>query len=196
MIKKIVLISLMALSLLSVNANAGLMTNIALGGSASQSSTGWGGSANRAIDGNTSGNYGHGSSTHTNNDSNAWWEVDLGQMSYIDDIVLWNRTGCCSYRLNYFNILLDNVLVAHYDETNAPSPTFKLSDLGLIGQVVRVQFDGSGRNAGQNYLTLAEVQVSGTQDKAFIAQAQIPEPSTIAIFALGLIAIASRKKVK
>lgn len=191
-------ISLIIVTLFTISANATLITtNIALDGTASQSSTGWGGSASRGIDGDTNGIYNQGSITHTQNDPNAWWEVDLGQVSYIKDIVLWNRTDCCSYRLNYFNIMLDGALISHYDEANAPSPSFSLSDVNLLGQVVRVQFDGSGRNQNQNYLSLAEVQVFGTKNQADISKVNpIPEPSTIAIFGLSLIALASRKKQK
>ena len=192
MIKSIAIISLFTISLLSFSSNANLITNIAVGGSASQSSIGWGGSASRAIDGNTSGIYGHNSITHTLNEPDAWWEVDLGQMSYIDEIVLWNRTdSCCGFRLNHFNVLLDNVLIAHYSEANGPIPSLALSDLGLLGQVVRVQFDNSGYQSGQRYLSLAEAQVFGTQSQAFIAQ--VPEPSTLAILALGIMGLASRK---
>jgi hypothetical protein len=192
MIKHLTIIGLFTLSLLSFNSNANLITNLALDGAASQSSIGWGGSASRAIDGNTSGIYGHKSITHTLNEPDAWWEVDLGQMSYIDEIVLWNRTdNCCGFRLNYFNVLLDNVLVAHYSEANGPTPSLALSDLGLLGQVVRVQFDNSGHQNTQRYLSLAEAQVFGTQNQAFIAQ--VPEPSTLAILALGIMGLASRK---
>lgn len=71
-------------------------TNIAQGKAASQSSTGWGGVAGRAVDGNTSGNYGNNSVTHTGTSGNEWWEVDLGSAQAIDQIAVWNRSDYSS----------------------------------------------------------------------------------------------------
>ncbi|MCH2581527.1 MAG: discoidin domain-containing protein, partial [Planctomycetes bacterium] len=79
--------------------------NIALGGIATQSSEGWGGAPGRAIDGNTDGIWGSGSTTHTNNPgAPSWWEVDLLDTYDIDTIRLWNRLDCCSERLTNFTI--------------------------------------------------------------------------------------------
>ncbi|HBO53582.1 MAG TPA: hypothetical protein DD471_16450, partial [Planctomycetes bacterium] len=46
--------------------------NIALGGIATQSSEGWGGAPGRAVDGNTDGIWGAGTTTHTNG-APSWW---------------------------------------------------------------------------------------------------------------------------
>jgi hypothetical protein len=64
-----------------------------------QSSVAWGGASARAVDGNTAGNFGSGSCTHTNFEK-AWWAVDLGDTYQIEKVVLWNREDCCSERLN------------------------------------------------------------------------------------------------
>ena len=56
-------------------------TNLAQGRTATQSSTLAGyptDAASAAVDGNTDGNFFDGSVTHTNADTNAWWQVDLG----------------------------------------------------------------------------------------------------------------------
>ena len=67
--------------------------NVALGGSASQSTTNWSGVASRAIDGNTSGRYGDDGQTHTMEDSpDTWWELDLGAERDLDEVVVWNRS--------------------------------------------------------------------------------------------------------
>jgi hypothetical protein len=50
--------------LLSVG--AGNLLNLALNRPTAQSSTGWNGPSKLAVDGNTNGNYGGGSCTHTN----------------------------------------------------------------------------------------------------------------------------------
>jgi hypothetical protein len=66
--------------------------NIALKGAAKQSTTGFGGPAQYAIDGNTDGNYEKKSTTHTTMENNPWWEVDLKSSQAVDRIVIWNRT--------------------------------------------------------------------------------------------------------
>jgi uncharacterized protein DUF1553/uncharacterized protein DUF1549/cytochrome c/F5/8 type C domain-containing protein len=84
--------------------------NIALSGEASQISTGYGGEAKRAIDGNTDGDYFKANSTtHTAKAENPWWEVDLKSTQSIDRIVVWNRTDAgLGDRLRDFRIeLLD-----------------------------------------------------------------------------------------
>ncbi len=68
-------------------------TNIAVGKQASQSSTDFGGPAAYAVDGNTSGNFDNKTVTHTANEKNPWWQVDLGENVAIDRISVWNRTG-------------------------------------------------------------------------------------------------------
>lgn len=66
-------------------------TNLAQGKTATQSSTGFGGVASRAVDGNTSGNFNNNTVTHTATTGNEWWEVDLGSLQAIDQIAVWNR---------------------------------------------------------------------------------------------------------
>ena len=95
------------LSALSTQA-AGQEINVAVGGTASQSTTGFGGVPARAIDGNTSGAFGDGSITHTDTgDAAPSWEVDLGDVFSLTRIVIWNRTdACCPHRLSNFRVLV------------------------------------------------------------------------------------------
>ncbi len=66
--------------------------NLAVKGKATQSSTFGGAGPERALDGQTDGDYDKGSVTHTNEEKNPWWEVDLGQTSTLERIAIWNRT--------------------------------------------------------------------------------------------------------
>jgi hyaluronoglucosaminidase len=70
--------------------------NVAAGKPASQSSEGYGGGASRAVDGNTDGNWGAGSVTHTAEDGSPepWWQVDLQAALPIHSVQVWNRTDC------------------------------------------------------------------------------------------------------
>lgn len=97
------------LSLAEVQVWAGV-TNLALRGTAKQSSTGYLGDAVRAIDGNTDGRYDQGrSTTHTETEKDPWWELDLGAEMAVETIAVWNRTdGSVGDRLaNTRVILLD-----------------------------------------------------------------------------------------
>jgi len=80
--------------------------NLALGGSASQSATRWGGVPERGVDGNRSGAWADGGQTHTPEDQpDPWWEVDLGAEREVERISLWNRTdqdGVYASRLDDF----------------------------------------------------------------------------------------------
>ncbi len=66
--------------------------NIAPAGTARQSSTSHGGRAALAVDGNTDGNFEHGSVSHTGPTPGPWWELDLKKERPIERIRIWNRT--------------------------------------------------------------------------------------------------------
>ena len=81
------------LSLAEVQVFSGA-TNVAVSKRSAQDSTSNDGVAGRAVDGNTDGEWGKNSVTHTTeNATDPLWEVDLGKPTPIDRIVLWNRTG-------------------------------------------------------------------------------------------------------
>ena len=67
--------------------------NIAPKGKATQSSTDFGGPAKYGNDGNTSGDFAKKTVTHTAQEDNPWWEVDLGSEQPIGKLAIWNRTG-------------------------------------------------------------------------------------------------------
>ena len=132
--------------------------NIAPEGTSSQSSTAHGGLASRAIDRNTNGNWGNASVTHTNNESQPWWEVDWSEDKVINEIRIYNRTNCCLDRLTNFTVsVLDNNggTVFSQSYSDAPDPLLSINVAGNIGRTVRVQLNGT------NPLSLAEVEVYG-----------------------------------
>lgn len=131
--------------------------NLALTGEAVQSSTGYGGSASRAIDDNTNALYRHKSVTHTNTETNAWWSVELAEESDIDQIVIYNRLdSCCVGRLTDFTVSVldasDNVVWTKF-YSNYPESILTI-DLDTTGKKVKVNRNG--------VLSLAEVKVYGT----------------------------------
>lgn len=81
------------LALAEVQAFAVGGENVARMGKASQSSVAFEGPASLAIDGNTDGRYFDSKSvTHTADENNPWWEVDLGSDQALERVVVWNRT--------------------------------------------------------------------------------------------------------
>ncbi|MEV0808957.1 glycoside hydrolase N-terminal domain-containing protein [Micromonospora sp. NPDC050200] len=146
-----------------------LRENLALRKPAEQSSTypSGGGVASRAVDGNTDGNFSSNSVTHTNLDNQPWWQVDLGASQDVGEILVWNRTDCCSARLSDFYVLVsDSPFTSTSLEATLQQPgvhAFRYAgtagtpthiNVGKSGRYVRVQL-----TSASNYLSLAEVQV-------------------------------------
>jgi hypothetical protein len=124
--------------------------------------------AGKAVDGKTDGFFYNGSVTSTNQDPNAWWEVDLLASAPIGSIAIWNRADCCSERLDDYWVFVSDTPFRPTDtpatlksragtwsshQTAAPHPSVSLTPSGARGRYVRVQLNGTG------YLSLAEVQV-------------------------------------
>jgi len=68
-------------------------------GKASQSSNYGETEAGRANDGNVDGVFEKGSVSHTNEETNPWWLLDLGSTQDIGKLVIHNRADCCGDRL-------------------------------------------------------------------------------------------------
>ena len=144
--------------------------NLALGQAASQSSTYGVGLAGLAVDGNTSGSSPWSADLqHTQNQSQPWWQVDLGQLSQIDALTIYNRTDALQERLKDFYILISNspmsgntplstlladgsITQIFYPGTAGASVSFTPD---VEGRYVRVQLSGNG------VLHMAEVEVTG-----------------------------------
>jgi len=140
--------------------------DLAEGKKATQSSTAWGGTPDRAVDGNTSGRWGDGSITHTEeNVSQPWWQVDLGETTEIGSVELFNRTDCCSERLTDPVILLSDAPLPHdLDEALATPGVVSVRVDGTVGESVRVPISGHKRYVrvqlpDTGTLALAEVVV-------------------------------------
>lgn len=84
------------------------VSNVVIGKTATQSSTSGSADANRAIDGNLDGNFNNGSVAATQGieDFNAWWQVDLRDNIDINQILISNRTDCCTGRLEDYQVFI------------------------------------------------------------------------------------------
>ena len=147
------------------------LVNVAQGKTATQSSTyNSDGVAGHAVDGNTDGNYGNRSVTHTQADNTSWWQVDLGINYNIETVVIWNRTDGGGENLSNFYVLVsdepfvsntlseiqaqEGVSAYHFDAAGEST----IVSVNRTGRYVRVQL------AGVNYLHMAEVQVWANPD--------------------------------
>jgi putative heme-binding domain-containing protein len=141
--------------------------NVARKGRASQSSTAFGGAANRAIDGNTNGDFSAGrTSTHTQEGTrDPWWEVDLRRETPIERVVVWNRTdGNLGTRLKDFTLkVLDGNKKVVFEASDNPAPKEKIEIKVGAGSPERVV-----RKAAM----LALVSVRGQEADAFKAVAK------------------------
>jgi len=142
----------------------GIRTNLALSGTATQSSTDFGGDPARAIDGDTNGAYAGQSVTHTANEPNPWWQVDLGKEHSIGDIEVYGRTDeCCKARLSHFTInVINSNNVVNYSKTynSYPDPSVLMNAGGAQGKIIQIQLNDTSA------LSLAEVKVFAFADSA------------------------------
>ena len=133
---------------------------------ASQSTTCWDGEASRAIDGNTNGQYGGNSVTHTCQEEAGWWMVDLGanKQYTITSVSIYNRSDDCCVDRNYdsdIQILDESgtvVIATKSIEAGDVRSVYSLNFVSVMGRYVRVQKKSSGG------LNIAEVKVLGIEN--------------------------------
>jgi len=133
------------------------LSNVSWNKTATQSSTIYGGNADLAIDGDTNGEFGNGSVTHTAYELNAWWEVDLEGVYNINYIEVWNRIDiCCKDRMARFNIFVSEEPFESYDfqttinqagvwtvyEDRYPEPMVRFN-VAKKGRYIRLQLSDS-----------------------------------------------------
>ena len=126
--------------------------NVAIKGKASQSTTGYGGFAQRAIDGNIDGDY-HKSNSVTHNangDPEAWWEVDLGREHDLTKLVVWNRTdNGLQPRLDGFRLqVLSEERTIVWEKTFPQAPKLEIAESLSGAEVAR--FDRASATYEQN----------------------------------------------
>lgn len=144
------------------------VVNLALNKQATQSSTAYGGNATRAVDGNIDGTYRNQSVSHTDSEPQAWWQVDLDTVEYIEYINIYNRTdSCCTSRLSDFYLFISETPFDSNDLaqtlTQANITSYHLAaevdgsikiDIELYGRYIRIQ-----QVADESSINLAEVEV-------------------------------------
>ncbi|XP_072046905.1 fucolectin-3-like [Amphiura filiformis] len=123
-----------------------LMPEIPLFGEhSSQSSIGGGGRPALALDGNTDGDYSHGSCTHTVDGNNsAWWAVDMQQLYCVGRVVIYNRNDC--YRTECYGDRLDGAIIRVGNDSNTlNNPVFGRVGANTVGDVIQLTCGLTGR---------------------------------------------------
>ncbi|MBU2951700.1 sulfatase-like hydrolase/transferase [Tamlana agarivorans] len=136
------------------------ISNLALSGTASQSTTAYNAPASRAIDGTTDGVFNNNSVSHTDVvSSGTWWKVSLDNEAAIDDIKIFNRTDSNMDRLSNFTVEVlnrDGAVVYTQTITSMPNPFITINVGHVVGNQVRIT-----QNLESTALTLAEVEIYG-----------------------------------
>lgn len=176
--------------------------NVALTGSASQFTEGYGGAASRAIDGNTYSFFGGNSVTHTNDTvttgSPVFLEVALTQLHGINEVALFNRDDCCADRLSNFRLSIYNGATEVWGEnyfvgSGSAGRIFSVRDESgaffANGDRVRVELIGGlnnqGDSAGGKSLSIGEFQIYG---------APIPEPAVLGLALMAAVPVLRRRR--
>ena len=126
--------------------------NLALKGKAKQISTDFGGPANLANDGNTNGDYAKKSVSHTGQAKDPWWEVDLGKVYSLSNIIVWNRMDAgTADRMQKFRIeIFDNEHNSVWNREIKNSKPSHAEQLDSTNQLAVVPFPDRDRMAGTN----------------------------------------------
>ena len=80
----------------------------AAGGVATAKDTGYGGTPNRANDGNTNMSWGGGSIWHSGSKVGTWLQVELAGDTDLGSVGFWGRTDCCQSRQGDFNLIIED----------------------------------------------------------------------------------------
>lgn len=142
--------------------------NIAPAGTASQSTTGYGAGAKRAIDGNSRPTWGSGGLTHTvDNRENPWWELDLGGDFAVSSVEVWNRGDAnLGSRLDGFTLqLFDSERREVFEREGITAPRSSVHIRTTGGIITYLEADGKPGKAPDWKAAASQTQGSGTHGR-------------------------------
>lgn len=164
--------------------------NLAPKGEAKQSTTDYGGEAKRANDGNTDGEYTKNSVSHTAQEDNPWWEVDLKAEQAIDRVVLWNRTdGETEERIRNFRVLVLNDKhepIWSKDYVDAPKPSQEFALSGVRGVPFTTAFADHEQGAGFE----AKVVLAPQANKGWAVGGKLDQPHSLTLITSAPVEVA------
>ncbi|XP_078614351.1 uncharacterized protein LOC144883627 [Branchiostoma floridae x Branchiostoma japonicum] len=139
-------------------------TNIAIGKSTTQSSTAPGWDSYKAVDSNKRPYSDSNSCMHTVTENDPWWSVDLGQVTPIDRVVIYNRQDRVTEdRINPFNVHIGSNVNVHENDKCGEDHIIARGQAavtvycgGMEGRYVGIRLPGN------RILNLCEVEVYST----------------------------------
>uniref|UniRef100_A0A8C5BJ71 Fucolectin tachylectin-4 pentraxin-1 domain-containing protein n=1 Tax=Gadus morhua TaxID=8049 RepID=A0A8C5BJ71_GADMO len=146
--------------------------NVALSGTAIQSTTDWGGLAERSIDGNSDPDFEHYTCSITAKQAKPWWRLELPGVYRVSEIVVTNRNIGRSM-LNNVEILIGDSLSNNGNDN--PRCAIINDDPGCLTQTVKCwgmegRFINFYRSSHEiEYLQLCEVKVYGAAARINVA---------------------------
>ncbi|MDT0541109.1 discoidin domain-containing protein, partial [Croceitalea sp. P059] len=125
-----------------------------------------------------------------NEESQPWWQVDLGNLSTIEEIIIYNRTDKLQQRLNNFYVFIsatpfdENQSLQDLIDDNNVENQFFSGNAGLqenfnfsnTGRYVRIQLSGTNQT-----LHMAEIQIIGCQGGSIDPCAGAPQATIVAV---------------
>nr|XP_006824441.1 PREDICTED: fucolectin-6-like [Saccoglossus kowalevskii] len=150
-------------------------TNIAIGKPTEQSSTDWHAESRKAVDGDSDGEFCHGSCTLTKIEFDPWWKTNLLKSRSVYSISLKNREDCCSMRLAGAEIRVGNNEMFHENQL-CGTVTSEMVNHGSVidiqcnddGAPIEGQFVSVQVKSKRGALSLCEVEVyAGEVDREF-----------------------------
>jgi len=121
--------------------------------SATQKTTGWGGVAKLAIDGNTNGFYSSKTCTHSTDHEQNWWNGKLSERASVSKVIIHNRLDSVSNRINNVQVYVAGTYCGAITYETG-KVVYEVDCGGAIGDYIKVTQNG-------DYLTLCEVQAIG-----------------------------------
>ncbi|XP_069791584.1 pentraxin fusion protein-like [Narcine bancroftii] len=154
--------------------------NVALWGTATQSSTDYGATAVRAIDGNNNADGKQSSCSHTKISENPWWRVDLKTSHFVSKVRITTRKDCCRERILGAEVHIGNSLENHGNSNQFcgmirsidRNTTFDCD--GFTGRYLNIVLQGYNK-----ILELCEVEVFATGERKY--------PSSLALNTVALV---------
>lgn len=154
--------------------------NVAPKGVAKQSSTAFGGVASRANDGKTDGHYFEGNSvSHTFEQDDPWWELDLKVNLPLDRIAIWPRTDGGGERLANFKVqFLDADRKPVWEQTVVKTP--KPSTTLALSPTRPVAFASAFADFSQPKFDAATA-LSGDKNKGWAVGGAVDQPHALTL---------------
>ena len=101
--------------------------------------------ASNAIDGNIEGDLSLGSVAMSLYQREPWLEIDLGEVKRFDEIVIYNRTDCCSGQLSNFQVFVSNQSFGNRFIANIKrdKPLYTAYEVATVGKFIKLDVKDS-----------------------------------------------------